>query len=422
MLKLIVKNGYLVDPSQNLEGNYDILVENGVIKKIDKNIFAPEAQVIDAKGLVVSPGFVDPHVHLRDPGQTHKEDIESGSKCAVAGGFTTIVCMPNTSPPLDNPSTVHYVLKKSKDIGLCRVLPAGTITKGRKGEELSDFYALKSAGCVAFTDDGSPVMSANVMRRALELCSQLGTLVMNHCEDDTLAYGAVNEGKLSALIGLSERPPEAEEIQVARDCILSLRTGGSLHIQHVSTELSVEIIRYFKEKGAPVSAEVNPHHLLFTEEELLRSGANAKVNPPLRTEKDRKALISALLDGTIDCFATDHAPHAPFEKGLIELSPPGMIGLQTALSCALELYREGVLNLRKVVELMSTNPARLLKLPFGTLKENSPADITIFDPNKEWVLNEETNLSKSKNTPLWGKTLKGKVIYTIKEGKLVYKD
>ncbi len=422
MLKGLLKKGYVIDPSQGLEGVYDILIENGKVKKIDKEIFEPEAEILNVDGYIVAPGFIDIHVHFRDPGQTYKEDIESGSRTAVAGGFTTVVCMPNTNPPIDNPQTASYVLEKGKKLGLCRVLPAGTITKGRKGKELADYYSLKNAGCVAFTDDGSPVEDSSLMRKAMELVAQLDSVILDHCEDDKLAYGAINEGKVSALLGLSERSPEAEEIHVARDCILAYRTGARVHIQHITTELALDIVRHFKEKGAPVSCEVNPNHLLFTEEEILHSGANARVNPPLRTEKDREALIKGIQEGGIDCFATDHAPHQSFEKELVEFASPGIIGLQTALPMALELYRMGVISLKKMIEMFTLKPAEILKLPYGTLREGSPADIVIFDPDKEWVLNEETNLSKSKNTPLWGKTLKGKVIYTIKEGKVVYQD
>jgi dihydroorotase len=260
------------------------------------------------------------------------------------------------------------------------------------------------------------------MRRALELSAQLGVPLMNHCEDDNLSKGAINEGSVSALLGLSSRPPEAEDILNARDCILSYYTGGHIHIQHLTTALGVEIVRYFKGKGAKITCEVNPNHLLFSEEEVLRSGANARVNPPLRKKEDLKALREALSEGTIDCIATDHAPHSPHEKGRLESSLPGMIGLQTALSIMLRLVAEEHLSLIKMVELMSTNPARILGLEVGTLKEGSPADIVIFDPKKEWTLNESTNFSKSRNTPLWGKKLTGKVIYTIKNGKVVYKD
>lgn len=422
MLKLLLKKGYVIDPSQGIEGEYDVLVENGRIKKVGEELFEPEAEILNVEGFVVTPGFIDIHVHFRDPGQTYKEDIESGSKAAVAGGFTTVVCMPNTSPPIDSPQVANYVIEKGKKVGLCRVLPAGTITKGRKGKELADYFSLKEAGCVAFTDDGSPVEDSSVMRRAMEIVAQIDSVIMDHCEDDKLAYGAINEGKISALLGLSERPPEAEDIHVARDCILAHYTGARVHIQHVTTKLSVEIIRYFKEKGVKVSCEINPNHLLFTEEEILHSGANARVNPPLRTEEDRNALIDAVEEGIVDCFATDHAPHQTFEKELIEFASPGIIGLQTALPSALELYRRGILSLRRIVEMFTLKPAKILGIPFGTLREGVSADIVVFDPNREWVLNEETNYSKSRNTPLWGKKLRGKVIYTIKEGKLVYKD
>ena len=422
MLKLLIKRGTLVDPSQDLEGVYDLLVEGDRIKRIDREIFEPEAEIIDAEGLIVAPGFVDLHTHLRDPGQTYKEDIESGSRCAVAGGYTTIVCMPNTDPPIDSPWVVEYVILKARHVNLCNVLPAGAVTRGRKGKELTDMYSLKEAGCVAFTDDGSPVKDSEVMRRALEISSQIGVPVFDHCEDDRIAIGSVNSGEVATLLGYSSRPPEAEDVLNARDCILAYHTGGHVHIQHLTTALGVDIVRYFKEKGARITCEVNPYHLILSEEEVLKSGPLARVNPPLRRSEDVKALRSALTDGTVDCVATDHAPHAGFEKELLGTSMPGMIGLQTTLPVMLSLVEEGVITLRRMVELMSTNPARIIGLDRGTLKEGSVADIVIFDPKKEWVLNEETNLSKSKNTPLWGKRLKGKVIYTIKDGRVVYKD
>ncbi len=421
MPKLIIKGGRIVDPSQNLNEELDICIDRGAIKRIDKDILEPEAEIIDVRGMIVSPGFIDIHTHLRDPGQTYKEDLESGSKGAVAGGYTTLVCMPNTLPPIDTPHTAEYIIRKACSIGLCRVLPAGTITVGRMGKELADLWALKEAGCVAFTDDGSPLMNASLMKRALEFSAELRVPIMNHCEDDSLAVGSVNEGNVSALLGLSSRPPEAEDILNARDCILAYYTGGHVHIQHLTTELGVEIVREFKGKGARISCEVNPNHLIFTEEELLHSGSEARVNPPLRKEADRKKLLEALADGTIDCIATDHAPHHPSEKGVLDKAMPGIIGLQTALPIALELVRRGHIDLQRMVELMSTNPSRIIGLDRGTLKEGAAADITIFDPELEWVLNEETNMSKSRNTPLWNKKLKGRVIYTIKEGRVVYK-
>jgi dihydroorotase len=404
-----------------LDEKLDICIDRGAIKRLERDILEPEAEIIDADGMIVCPAFVDIHTHLRDPGQTYKEDLESGSKSAVAGGYTTLVCMPNTSPPIDTPHTAEYVIRKACSIGLCRVLPAGSITKGRKGKELVDFWALKEVGCVAFTDDGSPLMDSTLMRKALEISSELRVPIMNHCEDDSLASGSVNEGNVSALLGLSTRPPEAEDILNARDCILAYYTGGHVHIQHLTTELGVEIVREFKAKGARISCEVNPNHLIFTEEELLNSGANARVNPPLRRETDRQKLLEALADGTIDCVATDHAPHHSSEKGIIEGAMPGIIGLQTALPILLQLVKEGRITLLRLVELMSTKPSEIINLDRGNLRVGSAADITIFDPDMEWVLNEETNLSKSRNTPLWNRKLKGRVIYTIKEGRVVYK-
>lgn len=423
MSKILIKKARVIDPCQKVDHVKDILIEKGRIKAIGDNLFELETQVIEAKGLIACPSFIDLHLHLRDPGQEYKEDLESGMRCAVAGGFTHIVCMPNTKPPIDSPEVAQYIIKKAEDIGLCRVLPAGAITKGRKGQELVDFYQLKKAGCVAFTDDGSPLMDSRLMEKALKLTNQLGSFIMNHCEDDKLAYGHVNEGKISSLLGIAARPASAEDILVSRDCILAYHTGGHIHIQHLSSSLSLDIIRFFKEKGAKITCEVNPYHLLFNEEELLSSYANAKVNPPLRQEGHRRALLEALRDGTIDCIATDHAPHALWEKTSLEKAMPGMIGLQTALPMMLTLVREGYISLMRMVELMSCAPAKILGIDdCGCIKEGSKANLVIFDMEKEWILNEDTNFSKSKNTPLWGKVLKGKVIYTIFEGKLVYKD
>ena len=421
MPKLVVKGGRVLDPSQGLDEELDVCIDKGVIKRLERDIFEPEAEIIDAEGLVVSPGFIDIHTHLRDPGQEYKEDLESGSRSAVAGGFTTLVCMPNTVPPIDSPHVAEYVIKKACSVGLCRVLPAGTITKGRKGRELADLWALKDAGCAAFTDDGSPLMDASLMKKALELSAELGVPIMNHCEDDTLATGSVNEGEMSSLLGLSTRPPEAEDVLNARDCILAYYTGGHVHIQHLTTHLGVNIVREFKSRGAKVTCEVNPNHLILTEEEVTKSGADARVNPPLRSERDRKELVEALRDGTIDCVATDHAPHHLSEKGLVERAMPGIIGLQTALPILLELVHRGEITLSRAVELLTVKPASIIGVDRGTLKPGSAADITIFDPKKEWVLNEDTNYSKSKNTPLWNRKLIGRVIYTIKEGRLVYK-
>ncbi|MFN3813518.1 MAG: dihydroorotase [Aquificaceae bacterium] len=421
MSKVLVKKGRVVDPSQDLDIVRDVLIEDGVIKSVREDILEHDAQIIDARGKVVCPSFVDLHVHLRDPGQTYKEDIESGSRCAVAGGYTYMVCMPNTKPPIDRPEIVEYIKSKAEKVGLCCIIPSGAITKDREGRELTDFFALKMSGCLVLTDDGSPLMDSRLMKKALELAGQLGLLIMNHCEDDRLAYGHINDGYVSSLLGISPRPKSAEDVLVARDCILSYYTDSPLHIQHVSSPMTLDMIRYFKSKGAKVSCEINPYHLLFTEKEVLEMGPNAKINPPLRSQKDRQAFLEALKDGTIDCVATDHAPHAPWEKGQIESAMPGMIGLQTALPAMLELVTEGIIDLSRMVELMSLNPAKLLGLE-GGIKEGSLANLVIFDPNREWVLNKSTNLSKSKNTPLWNRKLKGKVLYTFFKGRVVYQD
>ncbi|WP_448587579.1 dihydroorotase [Thermocrinis sp.] len=419
MKTILLKGGRILDPSQSLDLVGDLLIEDGRISAIDKSINFPYAEVYNVSGCIVCPSFVDVHVHLRDPGQTYKEDIESGSRCAVAGGFTTVLCMPNTKPPIDSPEVAQYILEKSKKVGFCQVLPAGALTKGRKGQELTDFYALREAGCPALTDDGAPLMDSRLMEMALKLARQLDLLVMNHCEDDRLSMGHINEGYVSSLLGIAHRSPSAEDILVARDCILSYHTKGKIHIQHISSKLSVEIVRSFKEKGAPVSCEVNPYHLLFEEEEVLSSGSNAKVNPPLRKEEDRMALLEALKDGTIDCIATDHAPHAKREKGSLESAMPGMIGLQTALPMGLELVRKEVITLEKLIYLLSISPAKLLGVERG-IKRGNFANIAVFSMDEEWVLDEKTNLSKSQNTPLWGKTLKGRVRMTIWEGRIVY--
>jgi len=421
-MKILLKGARVVDPCLNIDEELDVLIEGEKIGEVGKDIRIKDCEVIDVKGKILCPGFIDLHVHLRDPGQTYKEDIESGLKCASAGGFTTILCMPNTDPPIDRVDTVKYIKEKAEKIGLGEVLPCGTVTKGRKGKELSNLYLLREAGCVAFTDDGNPVQDSLLMKRALQLAKQLDTFIMNHCEDNNISYGHINEGFIHALTGIPSRSSDAEEIMIARDCILSLKTGGHIHIQHLSSALSVEIIEYFKRKGANITAEVNPMHLFYTEEIIKEAGSNAKVNPPLRGEEDRIALIDALKEGVIDCVATDHAPHAPYEKGFIEKAMPGMIGLQTALPIMLELKRRGYFDIKDVIRFMSCNPARIIsKKDHGILAGNT-ANITVFDEDGEWILNERTNFSKSRNTPLWNSKLKGKVIMTFYKGRAVFKD
>ena len=425
MAKLLIKGGYIVDPSQNIEGISDLLIENGRISKIEKNISpSGDEEVINAKGLVVAPAFVDPHAHLRDPGFIHKEDIESGSKAAVFGGFTVVVSMPNTKPETDNPAIVQYQILKAKEVGLINLFPAAAITKGRKGKELTEFGALKEAGAIALTDDGTTPTDEALLRRAFEWAADLDLLITDHAELPSLSKGHLNEGKVSALLGIEGRNRVAEALAVARDGYLAQITGARVHIQHMTAKESVELLEFFKNKGVNITGEVNPNHLLLTEEAILKYGAIAKVNPPLRTEEDRKALIKALAEEIIDCIGTDHAPHSPEEKAKpLDQAPPGMLGFQVALPALVKLYNEGYITLKRLVEVLSTSPAKILKLypEYGTLKVGTTADVVIFDLKKEWVFSEEINPSKSKNSPFLNQKLVGKVIYTIKGGKIVYR-
>ncbi len=422
--KLLIKNGWVVDPSQNVEGEFDLLISNGVVEKIEKNIPAGEGiEVIDAKGYVVAPAFVDPHAHLRDPGFTHKEDIESGSRAAVFGGFTAVVSMPNTNPETDNPAMVEYQRLKAERVGLIRLHPAGAITKGRKGMELTEFGALKEAGAIALTDDGTTPTDEALLRTAYEWAADLDLIVMDHAEIPALSRGHINEGKISALLGIAGRSRSAEAIAVARDGYLAQITGARVHIQHITAKETVELLKLFKDKGVRITGEVNPNHLLLTEEAVLEYGSLAKVNPPLRTEGDRRALIEALAEGVIDCIGTDHAPHADWEKAKpLDQAPPGMLGFQVALPALVRLLDEGFINLRRLVEVLSTKPARILGLDgLGTLRVGTPADVVIFDTNLEWEFSKEINPSKSNNSPFIGKVLKGKVLYTLKGGEVVYR-
>ncbi|WP_028950810.1 dihydroorotase [Sulfurihydrogenibium subterraneum] len=422
---ILIKNGYVIDPENNLEGKYDILIEKGIITKVEPNIQPfTDCEVIDATERIVCPSFVDLHVHFRDPGQTYKEDIKSGSKAAVAGGYTTVVCMPNTQPALDDIPLIRYVIERGEEVGLCRVLPAGSITKGRKGKELTEMALLKDAGAVYFTDDGAPVMDSFIMRKAMEYAGSIGSFVADHCEDLNLSQnGVAHEGEISAALGLPPLPPEAEDTMVARDCVLSIQTGMPVHICHISSKLAVEIVAWAKAMGAKVTAEVTPHHLYLTDEEFLDFSCVAKVSPPLRTHEDIEATRWALASGIIDFVATDHAPHAHYEKMQdLHVCPPGMIGLQFALPIVLELVKKDYMDLTRLVEVMSTNPAKKIGLKPPQIKVGELAEFTIFDPFETWEVNEDTILSKSKNTPLLGRKLTGKVKYTFYNGKMVYKD
>ncbi|MFC1957657.1 dihydroorotase [Chloroflexota bacterium] len=430
MKALLVSGGRIIDPAQGIDETGSLLISEGNISWLGKGDITPplsDYDVLPARGLIVCPGFIDLHCHLRQPGFEKKETIASGTRAAARGGFTTICCMPNTNPPLDNRDTIEYVKSEASKEGVVRVLPIGCISKGRKGQELAPIGELASVGVVGCSDDGDPVMDWHLMRQALEASRALGLPVIDHCEDTALSdSGLVNDGEISARLGLRGIPAAAEWLMIMRDLALAALTGGWLHIAHVSTAGSVEFIRRAKEKGVRVTAEVTPHHLTLTEEKVVDCGANAKVNPPLRTKKDCQALIQALKDNVIDIIATDHAPHTGVEKRRnFALAPSGISGLETALGSLMSLVHGGQLTLPVLISKLTCEPAGIIGERYGklgTLASGAPADITIFDPDRKWKVDTKDFASKGKNTPLAGSTLKGKVMATISRGELVYKD
>ena len=422
---LLIRGGRIIDPSQGIDEVGSLLISEGKISWRGETPPQPDYDVLPAEGLIVCPGFIDLHCHLRQPGFEEKETIATGTRAAARGGFTTICCMPNTNPPLDNRAAIDYVKAAAAKEGVVRVLPIGCISKGRKGEELAEMGELASAGVIAYSDDGSPVRSSHLMRQALEYSRAFSLPVIDHCEDTALSEdGQMNEGILATQLGLRGIPAAAEEIMVARDLTLAQLPGARLHIAHVSTEGSVELVRRGKEKGIRVTAEVTPHHLTLTEEEVIGYDTNAKVNPPLRTKRDIQALIQGLRENVIDAIATDHAPHTEMDKRCeFALAPSGISGFETALGSLMRLVHDGQLALTTLIAKLTGEPAKIINYDqLGTLKIGTPADITIFDPNKEWVVDTRTFASKGKNTPLAGSVLKGKVMATIYQGKLVYKD
>ena len=416
---MVIKQVRIIDPADNRDEIGDLYIHENKIARDPVDTGGP---VIDGRGLTAFPGLIDLHVHLRDPGMLHKEDIYTGTMAAAAGGFTSVACMPNTRPLLDTPETIAYVNERAKTAH-ARVFPIGAVTVGQKGKSLTDFAALKSAGIVALSDDGEPIDSAALLRRALQTAKPLALPVMNHCEDREMVQNhGVNEGIVAEKLGLSGRPAVAEVIQVARDILLAQDTGAQLHFCHISAAGSVELIRRAKADGIPVTAETCPQYFTLTEDALLELGALARVNPPLRTAADRDAIIAGLIDGTLDTIVTDHAPHAMEDKALpIPQAQSGMIGLETALCLALTfLYHTDKLDLLSIARLMSYNPARILGLPYGTLQPGSPADITLFDPHETWTVEPEKFYSKSRNTPFGGMMLRGRVRYTICDGVVRY--
>jgi len=422
-MRVLIKSGTIVDPSEHVEMTGDILVEDGIIRAIAPEISVPEAQILDARGCIVAPGFIDLHVHLREPGREDVETIETGTQAAAAGGFTAICAMPNTQPVNDNRAVTRFILERAREVGAVRVYPIGAITRGLSGEALAEIGEMREAGIVAISDDGQPVMNAQIMRRAMEYARQLDIPVIDHCEDKHLSAGGVmNEGLWSLRLGLKGMPAAAEEVHVARDIILAELTGAHVHLAHVSTAFSIELIRHAKRRGVRVSCEVTPHHFTLTEEAVRDYDTNAKMNPPLRTERDVQAIQEALADGTIDAIATDHAPHHPDEKALeFDRAPFGVVGLETAVSLALDrLVHRGIIGWRRLVELFSTNPARIANLPGGTLRPGAVADITIVDPTRPFLVKAERFRSKGRNTPFEGWQLTGAVRATLVAGRVVY--
>ena len=419
-MRLLIKGGRIVDPAQQIDRVGDVLVEDGKVTSIGESFSEDGAEVVDASGFVVSPGFIDLHVHLREPGEEYNETIASGAAAAVAGGFTSICAMPNTRPVNDNASLTRFIVDKAREAGLARVYPVGAITRQSKGEELAEMAEMKEAGAVAVSDDGRPVMDSQVMRHAMEYARDHGLVVVDHCQDLHLASnGVMNEGRYSTLLGLKGMSRTAEDSHVARDIMLAELTGVRVHIAHISTAGSVEMVRRAKNQGLAVTCEVTPHHLALTDAAVVGFDTNTKMNPPLRSEEDRAAVIEAVRDGTIDAIATDHAPHHADEKMLeYDRAPSGVVGLETALGVALMvLHHSGVVPLARLVEMLTIGPARVFSLAGGTLAAGSPADITVFDPDREWIVDPLAFKSKSRNTPFAGWKLRGAVVDTFIAGR-----
>lgn len=428
-MKVLLKNGRILDPSQELDAIGSVLIEDDQIVAFGPDVKAEDAEeVYDCTNLWISPGLVDLHTHLREPGQEYKESIVSGTQAAAAGGYTNICCMPNTTPALDNPAIIDFILDRaaSPEAGGVFVAPVGALTRGMKGEHLADLAALKRAGIVAASDEENPIQNSRVMTKAMEFCVQLDLPVMAHCEDLSLSKGgSINEGPMSAMLGLKGIPRSAEEVAVMRNCLLAMHTGCNLHVMRVSTWGAVEMIRQAKYLGAPVTCEVCPAHFSLTEEAVGEFDSNAKMLPPLRTQVDIDFILQALNDGTIDCIASDHSPHASHEvQSPIEEAPFGMIGLETAVALTLtHLTHKGVLSPLETIRKLSTSPARILRLDAGTLKpgETAVAQVTVIDPSVEWTFDVNKTFSKSKNTPFHGAKLKGKPVLTFCGGE-IYRD
>lgn len=425
-MRLLIANGHLVDPSQGQNSGKNLLVEDGRVSALlARGESAPEGtQVMDATGLVVAPGFIDMHVHLREPGQEYKETIASGAAAAVAGGWTSVCAMPNTDPINDSPAVTRFIIEQAERAGLANVFPIGAVTKGSTGTELAEMGEMKQAGIVAVSDDGRPIPSSGMMRRAMEYARGFGLTVVDHCEDRSLAAcGVMHEGRWSLILGLKGMPAASEEMDAVRDCALAELTGARVHLAHVSTRGAIEAVRRAKERGLPVTCEVAPHHWALLDEAVEGYDTNTKMNPPLRSREHVDAIMEALRDGTIDAIATDHAPHHADEKALeYDRAPFGITGLETGVGLALDrLVNEGVIGLERFVELCSVNPARIFNLSDrGTLRKGAWGDVTIFDPELSWTFDAARSKSKCRNTPFDGWTMRGAAIATIVAGRLVY--
>jgi dihydroorotase len=425
MSRLLLKGGRVVDPAQGLDAVLDVMLADGVVADVGGRVAARGAEVFDAAGLVVCPGFIDLHTHLREPGREDKETVATGTRAAAAGGFTAVCAMPNTEPVNDNAGTTRFVLEQARARGLVRVYPIGAITQGSRGEELAEYGELREAGCVAVSDDGRPVASARVMRRALEYARAFDLAVIDHCEEPSLSQGAsMNEGRVATLLGLRGAPAMAEALVVERDAQLAELVGGRVHIAHLSAAASVDAVRRAKARGVRITAEATPHHLLLTDQAVKDSDydTRTKMNPPLRAEADRLAVLAGLGDGTIDCIATDHAPHTVDDKKVeFDQAAFGIVGLETAVSLCLDrLVRPGLLDLVRLVELLSAGPAHVLGLPGGTLAPGAPADVTVLDLDRKVKVDPDRFHSKGRNTPFAGWALRGAPVATIVGGDVVW--
>lgn len=424
-MKILIKNGRIIDPRHGIDEKLDIYINGNIIERIDKHIGEKggNVRVIDASRHIVSPGLIDVHTHLREPGYEYKETIKTGTMAAAKGGFTTVVCMANTDPVNDNKSVTEFIVKQSKLEGVCRVFPCGAITKGLKGEELSEMGEMYEAGIVAISDDGKSVKNAELLRKALEYARLFAIPAISHCEDEDLSKGYVHEGHASLLSGLEAIPSIAEEIIVKRDIVIAEYVGSPIHLTHISTGGSVEAINKAKKQYRKITCDTCPHYFTLTDEATLTFDTNTKVNPPLRSKEDVAAIKEGLRNNTIDIIATDHAPHDFTSKDVeFNIATYGISGLETAFALSLSLVREGVLTLNELLKRFTVNPAKLLNLPYGELAPGKAADLIIFNPDKEWIVDKDKFQSKGKNTPFHGWKLKGKNLLTIVDGNIVYRD